>query len=153
MPQAACNPADEERNCKYDFIGCKSQRSPGNRDLSKSLQSPHLISARTPHLQTYPQQAICPENREQISGCGSEREWERTAFIWKVRGLGADPEPCETGHLLTLWLLLSWHSRMEGQEGQTGALIMIFFSPSLEEESSFTCLRALECGGTWAAFN
>lgn len=147
MPQAAHSPADEERNCKYDFTGYKSQRSPGNRDPLKSLQSPHLISARTPHLQTYPQQAICPENREQISGSGSEREWERTAFIWKVRGLGTDPEPCETEHLLTLWLLLNWHSKMEGQEGQTEALLMIFF-PSLEEWSSHRCLGASSCGGT-----
>lgn len=152
MLQAARSPADKERNCKYDFIGYKSQRSPGNRDPLKSLQFPHLISARTPHLQTYPQQAICPENREQISGSESEREWERTAFIWKVRGLGNDPEPCETEHLLTLWLLLNWHSRMEGQEGQTEALVMISFPPSLEEWSSHRCLGASSCGGTQAAF-
>lgn len=84
MLQAACGPteslADEERNCKYDFIGCKSHRSPGNRDPLMSLQSPSLISERTSHLQTYPQQAICPENREQISGSGSGNEKELLSF-------------------------------------------------------------------------
>lgn len=72
--------ADEERNCKYDFIGYKSHRSPGNRDPLMSLQSPSLISERTSHLQTYPQQAICPENREQISGSGSGNEKELLSF-------------------------------------------------------------------------
>lgn len=38
---------DEERNCKYDFVGYEAQRSPGNRNSFMSPQSPHLITERT----------------------------------------------------------------------------------------------------------
>lgn len=78
--------AGEGKKCQYDFIGDKSQRSPGNRDVTAI--SPFNIRGNVAFAKSSAGLAQKSAQKTGSRFLDLEQKQERATVVWKVSGLG-----------------------------------------------------------------
>lgn len=81
--------AGEGWKCQYDFIGDKSQRSPGNRDVTAI--SPFNIRGNVAFAKSSAGLAQKSAQKTGSRFLDLEQKQERATVVWKVSGLGNRP--------------------------------------------------------------